>query len=320
MIKMPRIKKYQHRIILFLIVSVLTHGIVFFISKKVLKPASTKLNPRSKPTPISLKLTKPKKKKKKLTKKINPLKKSKAPIEKKMIVETPMKKTLPPKEYRFLGKQNHSTEKETKLPPSKPALAQKTPPSSMKKKVRPPIKKEPPKTTLPKNQPLKHTKHFESGNLNINPKTGKKNLKEISYKDLFPSPANMLDTKNSPSSEYISDDIEEGDRVSLNTREFKYISYFSTIKRQIELIWKYPEAAYKKGMQGETTLEITINKDGRLGKVMVLKSSGYAELDNEAVNTIRLCSPFNPIPENLNKDRLIITGTFVYRLSYFSVN
>lgn len=106
--------------------------------------------------------------------------------------------------------------------------------------------------------------------------------------------------------------IEEGKTLSLNTSEFRYHSYLFGIKRRIELAWNYPYAAARAGQQGKLELSFSIKKDGTVEEIKLLKSSGYAMLDNEAISAIRLAAPFKEFPKDFNLERFTIAATFEY--------
>lgn len=114
--------------------------------------------------------------------------------------------------------------------------------------------------------------------------------------------------------EFLDERLPEGDRVDLNTTNYKYISYFLGIRKAIELTWVYPSAAVRNGLQGEVQLEFKIEKDGRMSKIRVLNSSGYELLDKAIVDAIRLAAPFAPLPKSMAKDTLVVTATFRYVL------
>ncbi|MGD0017480.1 MAG: TonB family protein [Verrucomicrobiia bacterium] len=50
---------------------------------------------------------------------------------------------------------------------------------------------------------------------------------------------------------------------------------------------RYPAIARQNGWQGKTILRVEIRSDGRVGSVEVLRSSGYAVLDDSAVEAVR---------------------------------
>lgn len=113
--------------------------------------------------------------------------------------------------------------------------------------------------------------------------------------------------------------VTEEENVSLNTTEFKYYAYFSHIKRQIELAWNYPMEAQKRNEGGRLTLVFTIESNGNVSSVTLLRSSGYQLLDEYAIKAVRYASPFNPIPASIGTKRLRITANFEYITSLFGV-
>ena len=120
----------------------------------------------------------------------------------------------------------------------------------------------------------------------------------------------------SPSGEQTSN--KEG-AVRLDTRDTKYVSYFTSIKRAIELVWQYPELALRQGLQGKLVLEFTILGDGHLEGTRLIRSSGFSVLDQEAVRAVQAASPFHAIPPWIGKNRLEVIASFEYhdnRLKY----
>lgn len=102
--------------------------------------------------------------------------------------------------------------------------------------------------------------------------------------------------------------------ITLDTDDLKYASYMQGLKRRIELVWKYPETARRDGIQGSLVMRFSIAKSGKVDRVDVLESSGYPMLDEAAKRALMDASPFNPLPDNWNKESFTITGTFIYRL------
>ncbi len=113
----------------------------------------------------------------------------------------------------------------------------------------------------------------------------------------------------------ISEEGGGGTRLTaLNAPEIQYISYFASIKRKIELVWQYPQDAANAGIQGELTIDFIIARDGSLESVHILQGSGYKILDDEAVGSIRIAAPYNPIPENYTIPNLRIRAHFIYQM------
>lgn len=105
------------------------------------------------------------------------------------------------------------------------------------------------------------------------------------------------------------------DSVTLDTDEFKFISYNRWLKIKVESRLRYPELAAVSGMQGVLFLRFDIMKDGSLGNLELLKSSGYKILDDEALRAIRDSAPFQPLPDEWNMERYQIRAAVIFYLN-----
>jgi len=110
----------------------------------------------------------------------------------------------------------------------------------------------------------------------------------------------------------LAQDADDGESISLNTKEVKYASYFARVKHQIERVWNYPLEAAKKGIQGNVDLRFIISKDGSLKGVWVKDSSREEILDVAAIKAVQDAAPFYPFPLSIQRDKLSIIATFVY--------
>lgn len=102
--------------------------------------------------------------------------------------------------------------------------------------------------------------------------------------------------------------------VTFDTGGFKYYGYLQRLREKIEGVWRYPPDAAQRGIFGDLYVRFTIRKDGRLGAVELIRTSGHRSLDDAAIRALRDAEPFWPLPEEWNKDGLTITGRFVYSL------
>ena len=102
--------------------------------------------------------------------------------------------------------------------------------------------------------------------------------------------------------------------VTLDTDEFKFISYNRWLKIKVESVLAYPELAALSGYQGTLYILFDIMKDGSLGRLEVLKSSGYKILDDEALRAIRAAAPFQPLPDDWRMDRFTIRAAVLFYL------
>lgn len=96
--------------------------------------------------------------------------------------------------------------------------------------------------------------------------------------------------------------------------ELKHIGYMRRMKEKIESIWVYPPDAARLGISGDLYIDFVIKKDGKLGKIEVVRTSGFRELDKAAVKALKDAEPFWPLPEDWEKEDLEIKGHFIYIL------
>ncbi|HSA79139.1 MAG TPA: energy transducer TonB [Nitrospirota bacterium] len=105
------------------------------------------------------------------------------------------------------------------------------------------------------------------------------------------------------------------DSVTLDTNEFKFISYNRWLKIKVESMLRYPELAAMSGYQGTLYIKFDIMKDGSLGNLELLKSSGYKILDDEALRAIRASAPFQPLPDDWRMERYSIRAAVLFYLN-----
>ncbi|HWR72552.1 MAG TPA: TonB family protein [Nitrospirota bacterium] len=103
--------------------------------------------------------------------------------------------------------------------------------------------------------------------------------------------------------------------VTLDTDEFKFISYNRWLKYKVESVLRYPELAALTGLQGTLYIQFDIMKDGALGNLELIRSSGYKILDDEALRSIRATAPFQPLPDGWNMDHYTIRAAVLFYLN-----
>lgn len=101
--------------------------------------------------------------------------------------------------------------------------------------------------------------------------------------------------------------------ITFDTKEFKYYGYMQRLKEKIEHVWSYPPEAARKGIYGDLFVKFTIKKDGKLGAVELIRTSGHKLLDDSAIKALRDAADFWPL-ENLPDESLTITAHFIYSL------
>ena len=73
-----------------------------------------------------------------------------------------------------------------------------------------------------------------------------------------------------------------------------------SIKNEIYSNLRYPHLAIVKKIGGKVTIQLKVAKDGKLKKLKLLKSSGFAILDEEALRATGQASSFPSAPVSLN--------------------
>ena len=107
----------------------------------------------------------------------------------------------------------------------------------------------------------------------------------------------------------------EPDTISLDTKDKRYSSYAKIIKERLMQHWTYPPDAVENLMEGNVRVLFSMNKEGGLIRVDIIRNSPFDILDNEALRAIRAAAPFPPFPESVRASRLSIKAGFAYRLS-----
>lgn len=247
----------------------------------------------------------------------------------KKIVETPMTPTAAPKDSRFDGAQDHIAEKESRvsnlLPRPKaadPGAAGSDQKSQLEKpkavaQHSQPIHPQQMTVTPERLAPKKTTELLLSPNGSVSVNQRERKPRNV-YESLMPQADEMRKQVAAGYQDYVDENIEVGERVDLNTSNFRYLGYFTSIRKAFELVWTYPSEAVQRGLQGEVKVEFTILKDGTVARVKILDGSGHRVLDDAVVEAIRLAAPFTPLPLGMKKERLTVVGSFRYVLTNYA--
>lgn len=109
------------------------------------------------------------------------------------------------------------------------------------------------------------------------------------------------------------------DAITFDTSEYRYAGYMKKLKEKIESIWEYPAAERKKGIYGDLKIRFTINKDGRLGSVELVRTSGYKALDDAALKALKDGEPYWPLPDDWGTNTYTVQGHFIYTLYGYGI-
>lgn len=108
---------------------------------------------------------------------------------------------------------------------------------------------------------------------------------------------------------------EKEDRTfSFDVKEMRYLAYLRKLKERIESIWIYPRNAAEKGIYGDLIIKFTIKKNGKLGAIELVRTSGYRDLDDAALRALKNAEPFWPLPDEWGMEAYTIEGLFVYTI------
>ncbi len=100
-----------------------------------------------------------------------------------------------------------------------------------------------------------------------------------------------------------------GSPLSLDTKNFPYAYYTSTIVRKIGRSWQWADEFGRL----KAVVYFRIMRDGAVSDAMIKDSSGDDMFDRQAIRAIRLSSPFPPLPEGYADDHLGVYFEFAYR-------
>lgn len=109
-----------------------------------------------------------------------------------------------------------------------------------------------------------------------------------------------------------ADEIAEGETHFLNTNDIQFGSFLRRFETSVYGVWRYPQEAALKGIEGVTPVRITFNRNGEIVKVQLLESSGSKLLDDEVLRTLRLIGPMGSLPRNYPKDEFHLIAFFQY--------
>jgi TonB family protein len=118
------------------------------------------------------------------------------------------------------------------------------------------------------------------------------------------------------------DGVDEGDGTFLNTREWKYATYFNRIKQAVSSTWnptraldqRDPDRSLFGNRDRYTLLTVTLDNSGQLKDVVVKKTSGVEFLDKTTIEAFRKAQPFANPPSGIVEPNGEIHFTFGFYL------
>jgi protein TonB len=128
---------------------------------------------------------------------------------------------------------------------------------------------------------------------------------------LFPS-ANRMALLEESYRRKFEDEIAEGETRFLNSDDILFGSFLRRFETAVYGVWRYPQEAAMKGIEGITPVRISFNRRGEITGVRLLESSGATVLDDEVFRTLKLIGPVGGFPKGYDKDEFHLIAFFQY--------
>lgn len=107
-------------------------------------------------------------------------------------------------------------------------------------------------------------------------------------------------------------EIADGDTKFLNSDDIVFGSFLRRFEGAVYGIWRYPQEAALRGIEGITPVRITFNRRGEITNIQQLESSGARILDEEVLRTLRSIGPVGGFPKGYDKQEFHLIAFFQY--------
>jgi protein TonB len=102
--------------------------------------------------------------------------------------------------------------------------------------------------------------------------------------------------------------LPRGDLVP-STYQRQYDLYVSRVKEKVDPLWEFPRDLALRLEQGDLLVSFTIQRDGRLKDLRLIKRSGFPAFDKNVLSAIKKAAPFDPLPPTFGPE-LHVTAPF----------
>ncbi len=159
------------------------------------------------------------------------------------------------------------------------------------------------------------------------PKDGAHKLSKT--QGLFPSAADAAAVANKLGDggtfDYLKD-VDEGDRTLLNRQQNRYWVFYDRMRRSVERNWKVRKEWRKRDPYGNvygvgsfyTVVAMTLNSDGSIRRMRVVRSSGKEFMDDSATNALAAVGKFPNPPEGMKDEDGLIHINFGFMFEVVS--
>jgi len=251
--------------------------------------------------------------------------------------QPPPQERKPPKSARFLGREDSSTDKETRARDHASAAKAPTPPSTA---VAPDATRPgtPKKADQPAKTPRVATRAPGSAvNRLAVPTPGAERSVLFQKPGSGPvRPSGSVEQLADESSNLVGDGLyvtdvanddalldvsNEGERTSLNARGFRYWDFFHRVREQVKQHWA-PNEEYQRRdptwsiyqrQNRLTVVRVVLDATGNVVSVARVRKSGLTFLDDEAVRAFQVAGPFVNPPAGLADD----SGRIVFNFGFY---
>jgi len=115
---------------------------------------------------------------------------------------------------------------------------------------------------------------------------------------------NITEIKLSALPGNFSHDIPAADNATREDLGLLRGTFTGKVRQRIAEAKYYPRVARRRGMEGQPVIAFTLDKQGRLQKVDLARTSGYTLLDQAALEAVQNGAPYPEIPAPLKMDSI----------------
>jgi len=236
--------------------------------------------------------------------------------EKKAPTKKPAKDAHTMANRNAVGSSRNARDKNTRQARAPMAGQQRTPrPAPPKQpKTPPPTPTKPPRTRMlakrgPAPEPHKTIKKHKS----VKHRKPVQPKKQVPLANLMPSAMALTQLSRDFARERrMKQKLNREADIPINTREVKYAPYAHALVRALEEQWRPGQARYDEfpADARQSLVKLTIEHDGSLGGVEILRPSPIPQINESAIEAIHMAAPFKVLPSSWGLDRVSFYLTF----------
>ncbi|PJA32109.1 MAG: hypothetical protein CO187_05755 [Zetaproteobacteria bacterium CG_4_9_14_3_um_filter_53_7] len=144
-------------------------------------------------------------------------------------------------------------------------------------------------------------------------KKQEKSTKPVSLANLMPSTMAMSQlSRDFQREKRMQQKLSREADIPINTKQAKYAPYAQALVRALEEQWRPGQANYEEFAEEarRSLIKITIESNGDLGGVEILRPSPIPQINNSAIEAIHAAAPFKVLPSSWGLDRVSFYLTF----------